>query len=123
MLHFEEPSRLWLMLAAIPMAWVGLRWLGAMSGLRRASAVIARVALVGLLAALLAGASTIKTTDKLAVVGVVDVSGSVRAYGGRSGGESGGAGGGRGAVERDAIDRSWDFLRAASAERGSSSSS
>lgn len=112
MLHFEDPSRLWLVLLAVPMAWVGLRWLGAMSGLRRASAVMARVLLVALLAALLAGANTIRTTEKLAVVGVVDVSGSVKAFGVGGSGSGGGAGG------MPEPERSWTFLRAASAKRG-----
>lgn len=105
-LHFEDPSRLWLILLAIPMAWAGLRWFSAMSGLRRATAIAARVLLVLLLAALLAGASTIKSTDKLAVIGVVDASGSVTRF---TAGPTG---------EGDPVDRSWAFLAAASRGRG-----
>lgn len=109
-LHFEDPSRLWLILLAVPMAWSGLRWFSAMSGLRRGTAIAARVVLVALLAALLAGASAVRTTDKLAVVGLIDASGSVTRFG------AGGPGDGSAAQAGPGL--AWSFLGSASQKRG-----
>jgi len=58
-----------------------LRWCVAMARVRRWSAVVLRAGLLATIAAMLAGASTIQQTSKLAVVGVVDISDSVRRYG------------------------------------------
>jgi Ca-activated chloride channel homolog len=78
---FEHPGWLLLILLAIPLAWVGVRWFDAMSPVRRLSAVVFRVVLIALISAMLAGASSVRRTADLAVVGVVDVSGSVRLFG------------------------------------------
>jgi uncharacterized membrane protein len=86
---FERPVWLLLLLLAAPAAWVGLRWFVSMSMLRRWSAVVARVLLIALLAGMLAGASMVRKTDRLAVIGVVDVSGSVRRYGDAGSGPDG----------------------------------
>lgn len=80
-LTFEDPRWLFLILLALPAAWVGLRWFAAMSRVRRLSAVVLRVLLIALITGMLAGASAVRRTDRLAVVGVVDVSGSVRLFG------------------------------------------
>ncbi|MCC6678972.1 MAG: VWA domain-containing protein [Phycisphaerales bacterium] len=109
-LHFEDPSRLWLIVLAIPMAWLGLRWFSAMSGLRRGTAIAARVVLVALLAALLAGASAVRTSDKLAVVGLVDASGSVTRFG--AGGPADGS------ASQARPDLAWLFLASVSRQRG-----
>lgn len=77
-IHLEEPAWLLLLLLAIPVAWTGLRWLSSMSMARRVSAVALRVALIALVAGILAGASATRRADRLAVVALVDVSGSVR---------------------------------------------
>lgn len=81
-LRFEQPAWLWLMLLALPMAWVGLRAFAGMTMLRRVGAVLVRVVLLGLLTLLLAGVSFATKTDTLAVVALVDVSGSMQRFGG-----------------------------------------
>src|SRR6185295_15382502 len=77
---FEHPAWLLLILATVPVAWTGLRWFAPMSRVRRWSAVVLRVVLIALTSAMLAGASSVRRTDRLAVVGVVDVSASVRMF-------------------------------------------
>ncbi|MCW5764386.1 MAG: VWA domain-containing protein [Phycisphaeraceae bacterium] len=79
-IRFEQPEFLWITALTIPMAVAGLAWFGAMAGVRRWSAVMVRTLLLATLSAMLAGVSTVRTTDRLAVVAVVDVSGSVRSY-------------------------------------------
>lgn len=78
--RFEQPEWLWLALLAAPSSWVALRWFVTMSRVRRWTAAIARAALLVLIALSLAGTSTVRRTDRLAVVAVVDVSGSVRRF-------------------------------------------
>ena len=80
-LVFVEPIWLALALLAIPLGWVLLRWCVAMARVRRWSAVVLRVVLMSLIAAMLAGASSVRETSKVAVVAVVDVSDSVRRFG------------------------------------------
>ncbi len=80
-LVFVEPIWLALTLLAIPLGWVLLRWCVAMARVRRWSAVVLRVVLMSLIAAMLAGASSVRETSKVAVVAVVDVSDSVRRFG------------------------------------------
>ncbi|MEX2219048.1 MAG: VWA domain-containing protein [Phycisphaerales bacterium] len=77
---FEHPAWLLLILLAIPIAWAGLRWFSSMSRARRLSAVLLRVTVIALVSAMLAGASSIRRTDRIAVIGVVDVSSSVRMF-------------------------------------------
>ncbi|MEK6703159.1 MAG: vWA domain-containing protein, partial [Planctomycetota bacterium] len=62
---------------AVPFILLALRWFASMSLLRRWSAVLLRLVLFGLLALLLAGTSAVRTTDKFAVIFVVDVSKSM----------------------------------------------
>ncbi len=107
---FEDPRWLWLAAIAVPLAVLGLRWFVAMTALRRWSAVVARAVLFGLLAALLAGASSVREVDRLAVVAVVDVSGSVQRFAGI------GDGTGSGRADPAAFARGW--LSAAIEERG-----
>jgi len=91
-LRFEEPIWMWLLAVLVPMAVVGAAWFSAMSPARRLSAVLARLCLYALLIAILAGAARVQKTDHLAVVALVDISGSVRRYGGAlMGRESGGS--------------------------------
>lgn len=80
-LTFEQPAYLALLALALPVLWIGWRSFGAMSGVRRASVVAIRLALIAVLVAMLAGAAAVRQTDQVAVVGVVDVSDSVRAFG------------------------------------------
>ncbi|HYE63886.1 MAG TPA: VWA domain-containing protein [Phycisphaerales bacterium] len=81
-LRFEQPVWFWLLLALIPAAALGLLWFSSMSPARRVSAIIARLVLYSLIAAMLAGMAWVRKTDRLAVVALVDVSGSVRRYAG-----------------------------------------
>ncbi|MFM9995985.1 MAG: VWA domain-containing protein [Phycisphaerales bacterium] len=85
-LGFDQPAWLWLAAAALPIAWLGARWFASMSTVRRGSAVALRVLLVALIAGMLAGASAVRRTDRIAVIGVVDVSGSVRRFASAPGG-------------------------------------
>jgi Ca-activated chloride channel homolog len=78
---FEHPAWLLLILAGVPLAAAGLRLFAAMSRVRRWSAVVLRVLLISLISAMLAGASSVRTTQRVAVIGVVDVSTSVRLFG------------------------------------------
>eukprot|EP00913_Durusdinium_trenchii_P006095 g5707.t1 len=75
-----NPLWLLLALASAPMAVLAMRWFSSMGRWRRVSAIGARVVLFSLLALLLAGASSVRESKRLAVVGVVDLSGSVRRF-------------------------------------------
>lgn len=77
---FDHPGWLWAAPAAVPLLWLTARWFASMSAARRWSAVILRALLVTLLAGILAGASAVRRTDRVAVIGVLDVSGSVRRF-------------------------------------------
>ncbi len=81
-LNLVVANPLWLLLAlaSAPMAVVAMRWFSSMGRWRRVSAIGARVVLFSLLALLLAGASSVRESRRLAVVGVVDLSGSVRRF-------------------------------------------
>ncbi len=79
-LTFEEPAWLFWLAIVPPLAWLGYRYFSAMSRVRRWSAIVARTVLLGLLLGMLAGASAVRTTDRLAVIAVVDVSDSVRLF-------------------------------------------
>jgi uncharacterized membrane protein len=79
-LTLDEPQWLWLIALAVPLALIALRWLVAMSVVRRWSAVVFRALLIAVIALALAGAASVRTVDTMAVVAVMDVSGSVRRY-------------------------------------------
>jgi hypothetical protein len=76
----SEPAWLAILLLIIPTAWIGLRWFASMGSLRRWSVVAVRATLIALVAAMLAGLSTQKRTDRIAVIGVFDTSDSVRLF-------------------------------------------
>lgn len=80
--RFASPEWLLLTLLAVPMGLLAWRWFTGMTGYRRASAIVLRVVLLGLIAAALAGAASVQRTDRLAVMFVVDVSDTVRRSGG-----------------------------------------
>ncbi|TVQ63360.1 MAG: VWA domain-containing protein, partial [Phycisphaerales bacterium] len=73
---------MWLLVAllALPMALLALRWLHAMSRSRAWSAIVLRALVLALIAGALAGAAAVRTTERLAVIAVVDVSESVRRF-------------------------------------------
>jgi len=77
---FEDPGRLWLLLAAIPVAVVGLRWFRAMIMLRRVTAVGARIVLFALIVGMLAGARRVRETESLTTIAVIDLSQSVMRF-------------------------------------------
>ncbi len=105
--RFEHPEWLWVAAASLPMAWLGLRWFLTMSRVRRWSAVLARAFLLASLASLLAGAVSVRRTDRLAVVAVIDVSDSVRRF--ATGPDD---------TRPDILPAVRDFLADASARRG-----
>ncbi|MEZ6244240.1 MAG: VWA domain-containing protein [Phycisphaerales bacterium] len=86
---FRDPAWLAVVLVSAPLAVLGAKWFVAMSRWRRASAILARVVLFTLIAALLAGASAVRETRRLAVVGVVDLSGSVKRFTNFTGADTG----------------------------------
>lgn len=100
--RFEQPLWLWVMVLVIPMAWVGLRAFTGMTLLRRVGAILVRGVLLAIFAALLAGISFAQKTDSLAVVALVDVSGSMDRLAG----------------VQAATQRARQFLASASAKRG-----
>ncbi len=76
---FDNPAWLWLALLGLPMAVLAIRdFRAAMSSYRAWSAAIARAVLIALIATILAGASSVRETRRLAVVAVVDISDSMR---------------------------------------------
>lgn len=77
---FANPIWLLAALVALPCAWTAFRWFRSMTRARAASAAIARALLMLLLALALAGAASVRESDRVAVIGVVDVSDSVRQY-------------------------------------------
>ena len=79
-LTFERPEWLAAALIALPMAWLGLRSFVSMTRLRAWSAVVVRALLMLMLAAMLAGASMVRTSDRVGVIAVVDVSDSMRLF-------------------------------------------
>ena len=79
-LRFEYPEFLLLALLAIPLAvagWVALR---TMDKLRRAVSIGLRALLIIAIAAALAGPHTVRVHDHVTVIGVLDVSGSIRRF-------------------------------------------
>ncbi len=88
-MRFEHPEWLLVTALALPMAWMAVRWFLTMSRVRRWSAALARALLLASIAALLAGAVSVRQTDRLAVVAVIDVSESVRRFAHAPGEDSG----------------------------------
>jgi Ca-activated chloride channel homolog len=109
-LGFDQPGWFWWLIALVPITFMGLRWLVSMTRLRRWTAVIARLALIGLILSLLAGAHSVRETNRLSVVGVLDISGSVRRFALGPIGPDG--------QPAEVLQASRDFLVRALAERG-----
>ncbi len=77
---FAHPAWLLTLLLVIPVALTAWRWFHAMTRLRMITTVAARSILVALIACMLAGAATVRTTDRVAVIALVDVSDSVSQF-------------------------------------------
>lgn len=75
----EQPAWLWLLVLVLAMG-LATAWMGGLGGMRRGVAIASRAALVAILVLLLAGLSTRRETNRLAVVAVVDASGSVERF-------------------------------------------
>ncbi len=78
---FEQPIWLLTVVLAAPLAWAGLRWFQSMSRARVWTNIALRSILIALISMMLAGATTVRKSDQLAVIALVDVSGSVRGFG------------------------------------------
>lgn len=76
----DDPRWLLLVLVGVACAVIGWRWLRAVPTMRRAPAVLARVLLAAACALALAGLHADRRTDRVGVVGVVDLSGSMRSF-------------------------------------------
>ncbi len=113
-LRFDNPLWLLIALLAVPLGLLGLRWFRTMSRARAWSGVAARSVLLALLGMALAGASTVRTTERLATVVLIDVSESVRSFG-EFGAATSGDGETRPLSATEAI-RAW--LESAAGERG-----
>lgn len=107
---FEHPAFLLLLLLSPLAAWAGVRYFSSMSRIRRWSAVVMRVILISLITAMLAGASSVRRTDRMAVIGIIDVSASVRLFG-QGGVDSAGK-------PRTATEAARSFLIKAQKQRG-----
>ena len=78
----ERPAWLLLLVLSIPVIWTALRWFASMSLWRRISALLLRVTLIAIIAGTLAGVSVVRQTDRLGVIAVIDISGSVLRFAG-----------------------------------------
>jgi len=79
--RFEQPAWLWLLTLIVPMLWMSIRMLSGMWRVRAVTVALTRAALLTLLALTLAGATSVRESDRLAVIAVIDVSSSVRTLG------------------------------------------
>jgi len=109
-LSIDDPRWLALIALGVVCAVVGWRWFRAMPALRRTPAMLARVLLIAAIALALAGIHTQRPADRVAVVGVIDVSRSVRSFAAFEPGPDG--------VPPDSLDAAIGLLRRASSERG-----
>lgn len=109
-MRFDDAIWLLLALIAIPLGVVGWWRFASMSPLRRVAAIGARVLLLLLLAAMLAGVASVRTTNRFAVVAIVDVSGSVQRFADQVDPRT--------RQRVSAIDAARDFLERATAKRG-----
>ena len=78
-LRLDEPVMLLFLLTCIPVLWLGIKHIH-MKNTRKVTVLLARVILLTLLTLMLAGASIEKETRTTTVIGIIDVSGSVRDF-------------------------------------------
>jgi len=79
-IHFDQPVWLWLLALSVPMAVAGAAWFSSMSMLRRWTCIVSRIVLIAAIAAMLAGATAVRTTESLATIAILDHSGSVASF-------------------------------------------
>lgn len=80
MLRFEEPIFFWLALVVPPLIVLSWRALWAMDRLRRSVVILLRAIVLLAIVLMLAQPRTVREHDHLTVVGLLDVSGSVRQF-------------------------------------------
>ncbi len=76
--RFDQPLWLLVALLAVPAFFIALRWFRGMSRWRALSCALSRAALLILAAGVLAGASAVRSSERVAVIALVDVSDSLR---------------------------------------------
>jgi hypothetical protein len=79
-LRFDQPGFLLLGLLCIPIVVLGWRWLATMDRLRLTTVLTLRTVLFVCLVVTLAGPRTLREHDSLTVIGVLDLSGSVKLF-------------------------------------------
>ncbi len=117
MLRFERAEFLWLMLLAVPMAWAAWRWMRSMTPMRRLGSVVLRLVALALIAAVLAGATLVRESRRVAVLALVDTSGSIRRF--YEPAKEHDRAGEAAAPRRNGIDAVREYLRRASARESS----
>jgi len=78
--RFDHPDRLWLLMLAVPIVWLGLRSLASLERFRKWTAIALRLVVLVLIVFMLAGLQTVQRHTDLTVIGVVDESESVRRF-------------------------------------------
>jgi uncharacterized membrane protein len=78
--RFEHPELLWLLAIIVPAAILGVRSLRSHDLLRRATILVMRALLLTGVTIVLAGPHFRRSHDQLTVIGVLDISGSVRRF-------------------------------------------
>jgi Ca-activated chloride channel homolog len=79
-IRFDHPSLLWLILLAVPLAWIGYRTLRSMDPVRRATTLALRTILLALIVAMLAGPHAVREHDHVTTIGLIDISGSMQRF-------------------------------------------
>jgi Mg-chelatase subunit ChlD len=79
-IRFDQPALLLLALAIMPLLWVGWRATTGTDALRRVTILGARALLLAVAAVVLARPYTVRDHDQLTVIGLLDVSDSVRRF-------------------------------------------
>lgn len=80
MIEFEQPMLLLLGLVALPLAFIGWRALRAHDSWRRCTIILLRALALLFFAVVLAGPRLLREHDQLTVIGLLDISGSVRRF-------------------------------------------
>ncbi len=79
-LRFDQPAVLLLGLVIVPLVVLSWRWLATMDRLRRTVVVALRAIVILSLIVMLAGPRTVREHDNMTVIGVLDLSGSVKRF-------------------------------------------